>query len=549
MRKEIKSALKEIVTKELNVREEIEIKLEKPARKEHGDIATNVAFLLAPHLKRSPKSIAKDLVPLLEKRLFKIERIEVAGPGFINFFIGKENWLGVLREIHEKKDLYGCKDIGKGKKVQIEFVSANPTGPLHIGHARGAVLGDVLANIMDRMGYRVDREYYVNDQGRQMKILGRSVYLRYLNLLGKEVELPPDHYQGDYIIELAKTILDEHGDRFLGQPEEKVIPYFSEFASNRIIDSIKEDLALFGVHFDQFFSEKSLYESDRFKNSLKILREKELLYEKDGAFWFKSSMFGDEKDRVVIRSDGTPTYFASDIAYHQDKILRGYDFLIDIWGADHHGYVARLKAVIKGLGYDESKFHVILVQLVRLMRKGKVVPMSTRAGEFITLREVLDEVGRDAMRFIFLTRKADSPLDFDIEVAKAQTEENPVFYVQYAHARICSIKEKAKLEGMDLSRLENADLERIELEEEIDLIKWLANYPIVLESALDSLEPHRLTHYLHQLAGEFHRYYNHHRVISDDMDLSYARLYLVEAVRRVIFNGLTILGVNAPKKM
>ncbi|MGD9221455.1 MAG: arginine--tRNA ligase, partial [Desulfobacterales bacterium] len=444
---------------------------------------------------------------------------------------------------------YGASDIGRGQKFQVEFVSSNPTGPLHVGHGRGAAVGDAVANILAFCGYDVQKEYYINDSGRQIRTLGQSVYLRYRELLGQTVKFPEECYQGVYIHELAADIKAQKGDGLLALPEEDAIMHCARFAAQNILDGIRDDLKLFGLEFDCWFSEQSLYDSGRVDEILRQFRKQGIIYEKEGALWFKTSDFGDEKDRVVVKANGETTYFASDIAYHQDKYERGFERVVDVWGADHHGYIPRMKAAIEASGHRRDQFDVILVQLVNLLRAGEPVAMSTRAGEFETLRDVINEVGRDAARFIFLTRHYESALDFDLEVAKQKTNDNPVYYVQYVHARIASILRKGDERGVGKISWNDQAVARIKAPEEIDLIKALARYPEVLVGSAQSMEPHRVTYYLMELASAFHTYYNKHRVLTDDDLLRCGRLNLILAVQKVIRNGLTLLGVSAPERM
>jgi arginyl-tRNA synthetase len=418
-----------------------------------------------------------------------------------------------------------------------------------VGHGRGAAVGDAVANILAFCGYDVEKEYYINDSGRQIRTLGQSVFLRYKEMLGQKVKFPEECYQGDYIRDLAAEIKKDKGEALLSQPEEDALMKCARLAAGKILAGIREDLKTFGIEFDRWFSEQSLYDSGRVKQILAGFRNQGIIYEKDGALWFKTSDFGDEKDRVVVKNTGETTYFASDIAYHQDKYDRGFERVVDVWGADHHGYIPRMKAAIEASGHRRDQFDVILVQLVNLLRAGEPVAMSTRAGKFETLRDVIDDVGRDAARFIFLTRHYESALDFDLEVAKQKSNDNPVYYVQYVHARISSILRKGRERGtVDLS-WDDAAVARLEAPEEIDLIKSLARYPDVLAGSAKSMEPHRVTYYLMDLASAFHTYYNKHRVLSDDLQLQCGRLNLVLAVQKVIRNGLTLLGVSAPDKM
>ena len=521
--------------------------IEVPKVADYGDFSTNLAFLLSKKTKQSPQEIAKELISHLPSCDW-IKKVEIAAPGFINFFLKSSAWQGIVRDIINHPESYG-QGKEREEKIIVEFVSANPTGPLHIGHGRGAAVGDTLANILDYAGYKIKREYYINDVGRQIQILGRSVFLRYLELLGEKIDFPKDHYQGEYIKKLAQEILERKGNKYREVAEKEAIPLFATFAKERIMEDIKKDLNNFGVRFDYWFSEKDLIKNGDVANLIKWLKDTGLAYEKDGALWFASSRFNDEKDRVLVRANGATTYFASDLAYHKNKFERGFHILIDLWGADHHGYVPRLKAGIQALGYDMEKLKILLVQLVHLKRGGKPLAMSTRAGEFVTLKEVLEEVGKDAARFIFLTRSCDSHLDFDLEVAKSQNMENPVFYVQYAHARVCSLEKIAKERGIEFPPFNAVDLAPLQSEEEIGLMKLLARFPDLIEDIARTLEPHRLSYYLTELAGEFHRYYNKYRILDTPEDICAARFALAQAVKIVIAKGLSLLGVSAPKQM
>ena len=526
-----------------------EVNVEKPKVEAYGDFSTNFAMVIASLQKMAPRKVAQAIVDQLNDSGRLLEKIEIAGPGFINFYVTPAAWHPVLLEIQKTDRRFGASELGGGERVQVEFVSSNPTGPLHVGHGRGAAVGDSVANILAFCGYDVQREYYINDSGRQIQTLGRSVFLRYRELFGKSAPFPEDCYQGDYIREIAGRIKDQRGDGLLHREEDEAIMYCARTAAGDIMEGIREDLALFGVSFDAWFSEQSLYDSGEVERILAESRKRDIVYKKDGALWFKTSDLGDEKDRVVVRQNGQTTYFASDIAYHNDKYRRGFQRVIDVWGADHHGYIPRMQAAIEACGHKRNQFQVILVQLVNLLRGGQPVAMSTRAGEFVTLRDVIDEVGKDAARFIFLTRHYESPLDFDLEVAKQQTNENPVYYVQYVHARISSIIRKAVENGMaDVQWDETAIARLLELEE-IQLIKTLAEYPETVATSAEKLEPHRITFFLMNLAAAFHAYYNKHRVLSEDPVLSHGRLVLVESIRKVIRNGLALLGVDAPDKM
>jgi len=526
-----------------------EIDIEEPKNEAHGDFSTNLALTMAKVQKMAPRRIAEILKPYLENAAAWIQKIDIAGPGFINFYVSPEAWHPVLETIHTTDERYGASAIGEGCKIQVEFVSSNPTGPLHVGHGRGAAVGDSVARILAFSGYDVQREYYINDSGRQIRTLGLSVLLRYRELFGETVDFPETCYQGDYIVDLARAMKTRDGNRMLSQDEDAAITACARYAAGVIIAGIREDLLDFGVSFDQWFSEQSLYDSGRVEACIAVLREKQQVYEKDGALWFRSTAFGDEKDRVVVRNNGITTYFASDIAYHQEKFERGFDRVIDVWGADHHGYIPRMKAAVEATGAAPEHFQVILVQLVNLLRGGVPVAMSTRAGEFVPLQDVVREVGRDAARFLFLTRHYDSPLDFDLEVAKQKTNDNPVYYVQYVHARIASIRRKAGAELPSGGPVDPRALAALTTPEDVQLIKQLNRFPEIIEAAARFREPHRVTFYLMALAGAFHSYYNRQRVLTEDPVATRGRLYLVTAVQKVIRNGLTLLGVSAPDRM
>lgn len=528
------------------------IELDIPKAAQHGDYATNIALSLTRQLKRNPREIASQILSNLKDTDGILEKVEIAGPGFINFFVRPSAWHEVLKQIHMESDAYGRQSIGAGKRIQVEFVSANPTGPLHIGHGRGAALGDVLANLLSAAGYAVEREYYINDAGNQMDTLGRSLYYRYQELLGEPIQFPDGHYQGDYMRDLARAFMEEFGDKYLRAPMDEALPVFTRYAGDSILAGIREDLDSFGVSFDVWFSERTLHAEDAIRKTLEALEKSGYIYMEGGAKWFRSTAFGDEKDRVVIRANGVSTYFAADLAYHRNKFQRGFDTVVDIWGADHHGYVERMLAGVEALGRSRSDLKIVLVQLVNLLRGGTPVAMSTRAGEFVTLREVLDEVGKDAARYIFLTRRSDSPLDFDLEVAKMQSNDNPVFYVQYAHARLCSIFEVARERGVTpgwSSRGGDVRLDLLTLPQELEIIKLLGEFPEVVANCARNLEVHLIPYYLHELVSIFHNYYSHNRVLGDDPELTQARLYLAAGIRQVIHNALVLLGVTAPEKM
>jgi arginyl-tRNA synthetase len=520
--------------------------IEIPREEGFGDYSTNISFILSPHLKKKPADIARQLVESMKGNEL-CDSVSVAGAGFINFSLRDSLWQQMLHTVASEgiESLYP--NVGESRNVLIEFVSANPTGPLHIGHGRGAAVGDVLANLLQRTGHNVGREYYINDAGRQIRTLGRSTYLRLKELGGETVEYPADLYQGDYVREVARTVLDENIPVPAG--EEEAVDFLAQYASSIIMDGIKNDLADFGVFFDRYFLESTLYESGIIDETLDILKERGIAYERDGALWFKTSLYEKDEDRVLIKSDGQKTYFTSDIAYHLDKFKRSFNVLVDIWGSDHHGYIPRLRASVQALGKNKEDIRFLLIQFVTLIKDGKPVGMSTRSGEFTTLRDVMDEVGRDACRFFFLMRKSDAHLEFDLDLAKRTSNENPVYYVQYAHARIESIFRNAREAGIDTEHLNDADCALLTVKEELDLIRWLTRYNNVLEGSARNLEPHRVTFYLMELVGRFHSYYNKTRVLGNEIGLVRARLLLLKVLRDVIRDGLGLIGVTAPEKM
>jgi len=554
MRSHLKELLTQAIEKtakggELNSTELPPLLLEPPKQREFGDLTTNVAMLWAQKAKKSPRVIAEMIVKNIEDPYGILARKEIAGPGFLNFAFSSQFYYQQLSELAGGKETK--LDIGRGRKVQVEFASVNPTGPLHVGHGRVAVIGDVLARLHEAVGFEVQREYYVNDAGKQMESLGLSIYARYRELLGEEINFPEDGYPGEYVREIAAQVKQRDGDKFLKEPKETAVNYFIQYGGNALLETIRKQLVEFGIQFDSFFSEKALRGRNEVSRTMELLRSRGLIYSQDGAEWFKSTQFGDDKDRTVVKSDGELTYFASDIAYHRNKFERKFNKLINVWGADHHGYVPRLKAAMQGLDYDPNILQVVLVQMVQLTRGGEPVRMGKRTGEFVSLEEVLEEVGRNASRFFFLMRKSDSHLDFDLDLAKRQSSDNPVFYVQYAHARIASIFEQARKNGMEWNSLDprRISVQRLDLPEEMELIRRMIQFKDVLEDSVRELEPHRMVFYLLELAGEFHRYYNRYRVISDDRGLSEARLLLVQNVQKTIRRGLEILGVEAPMKM
>ena len=520
--------------------------IETPREESFGDLSTPLAMGLARTLKKAPKKIAQDIIDAINDRSI-FEKIEIAGPGFINFTFTREYLSASFKKLLKAEKSYLRENVGQGRKVLIEYVSANPTGPLHIGHARGAAVGNALCNLLEESGYHVEREYYINDAGRQVKLLGLSVHAKYQQLLGLDLPSPEDGYRGQYIDDEAVAFLAERGEAFKGIPFESSGDEITTWTYKRMIELIRRDLSRFGIRdFDTWISEKTIFEKGEVQQAISDLKQKGFLYESGHALWFRSTDFRDDKDRVVIKSDGQHTYFASDIAYHKNKLDRNFDIIIDIWGADHHGYIPRIESVMQAFGYDIARFKVILVQMVNLLKHGEPFQMSKRAGTFVTLSDIMDLVGPDTTKFIFLTRKADSHLDFDLDVVTATTAENPVFYVQYANARISSIIANAVEKGVSA---DNADLSRLSEPAEISLIKKLLTYPMVLEGAARSFEPHRITFYLQELAGMFHTYYHNHRVIGDDPGLTSARLALCQGIRIVIGDALGILGVTAPEKM
>ena len=521
-----------------------EIVLDKPKKEEFGDFSTNIAMLLAPVEKKAPRDIAKAIADRISATA-DIEKCEVAGPGFINIFLKKSFWLGILEDIIKSGAGYGRSEVGRGQRVQVEFVSANPTGPLHIGHGRGAAVGDALSNILKAAGYEVSKEYYINDAGRQVLTLGESVRLRIEEIKGRTIEFPQDFYKGEYIKEIAAEYLEKYG-----APGAEGAPSLKDFGSNAMLENIKRDLRDFGIEFDSWFSERSLDDTGMVAATIEELKSKGHVYESEGALWFRTTDFGDDKDRVLIKADGERTYFASDIAYHRDKIERGFSSIVNIWGADHHGYEGRIRALLKALGHDDSVLKIIFIQLVALLRGGVPVAMGKREGEFVTLRQVMDEVGKDACRFFFLMRRSDAQLDFDLDLAKSQAPENPVYYVQYCHARIKSIISFALEKGFAVPEHFDAKLlSRLDQKEEAEIIRHLGSFGEVVERSAEAMEPHRVTFYLMDLAALFHPYYNKNRVVTDDPELTAARLLLCNAVATVTANGLGLLGVSAPEKM
>ncbi len=532
--------------------------LERPRTPEHGDFALNTALVLAKSAGMPPRKVAEVIAAEIRSceggRV--LESVEVAGPGFINLRVEHAVWFESLNEVPRLGDAFGRSDVGKGAAINVEYISANPTGPLHVGHGRGAVTGDVCATLLEWAGFEVTREYYLNDFGNQVEMLATSVFIRYRQLLGEQVDLPEDAYPGSYIIDVAKELLERDGPGWLGVPEAEWRPAVREFAVERMVDLIKSDLQAFNISFDEFTSERSLHERKRVRHCLDELEKRKLLYEAEGGgVMFRSTAFGDDKDRAVVKTDGAFTYLAGDIAYHLDKMERGYDRLVNVWGADHAGYVPRMKAAVQALGGRPDLLEVVTVQIVRLTRGGQPVRMSKRKGEFVTLRDVIEEVGRDATRLLFIMRRSDAQLEFDLELAKRQSLDNPVYYIQYGHARIQAILRRAEQEGHEAPKgiLSAEALAALGLPEEVDLARRLLAFPEMVAGAAEALEPHRMVFYLQETISAFHAYYtkykNTERVLSDDAAKTSGRLFLVTALKQVLRNGLALLGVEAPDRM
>lgn len=555
----VKSEITEIVTNSiekaiksglLNIEDMPSIEIEEPKEKQFGDLSINTAMVMAKSAKMPPRKIAEIIKDGLELKGTLIDKVEIAGPGFMNFYLSEDYKVEALMLIKEKGSDYGRVNIGNGKKVQVEFVSANPTGPMHMGNARGGALGDALSSILDYAGYDVTREFYINDAGNQIEKFGLSLEARYLQLLGEDAEVPEGGYHGDDIIERAKEFLELYGDKYKNADPEDRRKALIQYGLKKNIAKLKEDLEAYGIEYDVWFSENTLHESGEVESVIKELKEKGYTYEKDGALWFKETLFGAEKDDVLVRANGFPTYLASDIAYHKNKfVTRGFDWVIDIWGADHHGHVAPMKGAMKALGIDPDRLDVLLMQLVRLMKGKEVVRMSKRTGKMVTLRDLIDEVGKDAARFFFNMRSADSAVDFDMDLAVEQSNENPVFYVQYAHARICSILRQLKEDGIDTDNLKKVNLKLLKEEAEISLIKKLAYLPEEITIAANTMAPHRITRYILDVASLFHTFYNSCRVRGVDEELMKARIVLIDATRIVIKNVLDMLKITAPEKM
>jgi arginyl-tRNA synthetase len=546
----LKNEIKDAVIKAgLATEEQIpDVVLETPKDKANGDYSTNMAMQLARVAKKAPRMIAEELVENFDQSKASIEKIDIAGPGFINFHMNNSYLTDLIPTILEQDSDYGKSTVGNGEKINVEFVSANPTGDLHLGHARGAAVGDSLCNVLDKAGYDVTREYYINDAGNQINNLALSVEARYFQALGQDVAMPEDAYHGKDIIGIGQTIAEEFGDRFVHESEEDRRSFFREYGLKYEMKKLQQDLEEFRVRFDVWYSESSLYNNGKIDEALTTLRAKGHIYEEDGATWFNSMEFGDDKNRVLIKNDGSYTYLTPDIAYHQDKLKRGHDKLINIWGADHHGYIPRMKAAIEALGYGKDALEVEIIQLVHLFQNGEKMKMSKRTGKAVTMRDLMEEVGLDAVRYFFAMRSGDTHLDFDMDLAVSQSNENPVFYAQYAHARICSMLRQGEELGLDLKG--TFALEHINSEKEIDLLKKLGDYPQAVAEAAQKRIPHRITNYIFELSSALHSFYNAEKVLDlENMEKSKARLGLMKAVQITLKDALNLIGVSAPEKM
>ncbi len=538
-----------VLKAELATQEEMpNVILETPKDKTHGDYSTNMAMQLARVAKKAPRMIADAIIENFSKENVSIDKIEIAGPGFINFYLNNSYMTDLIPTILEAGEQYGESKVGKGEKIQVEFVSANPTGNLHLGHARGAAVGDSLCNILAKAGYDVSREYYINDAGNQINNLAYSVEARYFQALGKDAQMPEDGYHGQDIIEIGQELAKEYGDKFVHEDAQVRFDFFREYGLKYEMEKLKQDLKDFRVSFDVWYSETSLYENGKIDEALQVLRDRGHIYEHEGATWFRSTELGDDKDRVLIKQDGSYTYLTPDIAYHRDKLERGFETLINIWGADHHGYIPRMKAAIEALGHNRDQLEVEIIQLVHLFKDGEKMKMSKRTGKAVTMRDLVEEVGLDATRYFFAMRSADTHLDFDLDLAVSQSNENPVYYAQYAHARICSILRQGKEQGMSLEG--DLNLSLISTEKEFEVLKKLGDFPSVIAEAAEKRLPHRITNYIFDLASTFHSFYNAEKVLDQEqLERSKARLALVQAVRITLQNALQLIGVSAPEKM
>ncbi|MBG9811901.1 arginine--tRNA ligase [Bacillus endophyticus] len=525
-----------------------DVVLETPKDKTHGDYATNMAMQLARVARKAPRAIAEDIVANFDKTKASIEKLEIAGPGFINFYMNNSYLTDLIPVVMKAGDAYGETNVGEGEKVQVEFVSANPTGSLHLGHARGAAVGDSLCNILDKAGYEVSREYYINDAGNQINNLASSVEARYMQALGQEKEMPEDGYHGQDIIEIGKKLAEQEGDKYVNMKEQERLAFFREYGLKYELEKLKTDLENFRVPFDVWYSETSLYQNGKIDDALETLKEQDHVYEEEGATWFRSTTFGDDKDRVLIKNDGSYTYLAPDIAYHQDKLKRGFNKLINVWGADHHGYIPRMKAAIQALGYDKDTLEVEIIQLVHLYKDGEKMKMSKRTGKAVTMRDLVEEVGLDATRYFFAMRSADTHMDFDLDLAVSKSNDNPVYYAQYAHARICSMLRQA--EELNISFDKDVDFSLIKAEKEIDLLKKVGEFPQVVGEAALKRIPHRISNYIFDLASTLHSFYNAEKVLDkENIETTKARLALIQTVSITLKNALALIGVSAPEKM
>ncbi len=530
--------------------EGFEVRLERPRQEGHGDWATNIAMQLSKPFGMKPRDLAGEIIAKLPKDSV-IEEADIAGPGFMNFKLTADWVTEAVKAAIEKGKDYGRVNVGKGRRVNVEFVSANPTGPLHMGHGRGAAVGDITASLLDFAGYDVEREYYINDAGLQMELLGKSAQARYFEAFDRaeEAPMPEDGYHGEYMTDIAARFVEKYGQSLAEKPLDETLPIFTDETSKMVLELIKKDLEDFGVKFDVWFSEKSLYDDNCVDPAMEALKARDYAYEQDGALWFRSTMFGDDKDRVLIRSNGMPTYFTSDVAYMKNKYDRNFTKNIFVWGADHHGYVPRIKSVNKAFGFPDEGIEVLLIQMVNLLRDGKPVQMSKRAGTIVTLREIMDEVGRDAARLFFVVRRCDSTVDFDLELAKKASTENPVFYIQYAYARICSIYRELAERGIPMPKMEEFDVALLTDPSELNLAKAISRFPEEITKAAEETAPHRLAYYATELAEAFHSFYNAQRVLGVEENVMKSRILLMEATRITLKNALDLLGVSAPEKM
>lgn len=550
VKEQLKAEIKAAVVK-AGLAEETQIPdvlLELPKEKAHGDYSTNMAMQLARVAKKAPRMIADEIVANIDKEKGSIDKIEIAGPGFINFYMNNSYLTELIPSILKAGSSYGESTIGNNEKVQVEFVSANPTGDLHLGHARGAAVGDSLCKVLAKAGYDVSREYYINDAGNQINNLANSVEARYLQALGKDAQMPEDGYHGEDIIGIGKKLAEEYGDRFVEQDRDERLSFFREYGLKYEMGKLKADLEEFRVSFDVWYSETSLYHNGKIDGALAKLTEKGHIYEEEGATWFRSTTFGDDKDRVLIKNDGSYTYLTPDIAYHKDKLDRGFTKLINVWGADHHGYIPRMKAAIEALGYGKETLEVEIIQLVHLYKDGEKMKMSKRTGKAVTMRDLIEEVGLDAVRYFFAMRSADTHMDFDLDLAVSTSNENPVYYAQYAHARICSMLRQGEEQGITYE--DNLKLDEIVSEKEFDLLKKLGEFPQAVSEAAQKRIPHRITNYIYDLAAALHSFYNAEKVLDpENTEKSRARLGLMKATQTTLQNALTLIGVSAPEKM